>query len=190
MMKRRKEIFKRDTILQKLMEIGEMTAEGLIKSVFKIPIIFDKRRKVYASAEKFPSIDWRARVAFHNLLYRLKKDELISRTTAGKIKITDDGIKHLDENPSWTRRYEPAPNTKKDRVILVMFDIPEVFNRKRDWLRFHLREMGFLPIQKSVFYSNNLLPEDFVQDLKKHKILHYIHVLSVNKAGTLSRWLE
>lgn len=140
-------------------------------------------------------IDFKTKVIFRNLLLKLKKEGLITKSS-NKLKITNTGKKYLEEQikltqtPSWFKTYQLISNPDKNVIILVMFDVPEIQRIKSDWLRFKLEEFGYRSLQRSVFWGTKLLPKDFIEDLEKYNILPYVHILSVNKKGTVSEFLK
>jgi DNA-binding transcriptional regulator PaaX len=75
--------------------------------------------------------------------------------------------------PSHSRPHSSdRSKTKKNGNIIVAFDIPEKYRRKRDWLRSELIFLDFTPIQKSVWFGSAPLPQKFIENLNSLKILH------------------
>lgn len=73
-----------------------------------------------------------------------------------------------------------------DNVIrLVTFDIPEHERKKRNWFHYELRACGFDPLHKSVFIGKRPLPEDLIQAIDDLCLSDYVHIVSLDKAGTL-----
>ena len=54
--------------------------------------------------------------------------------------------------------------------LIVMYDIPHLQKRERDWLRRHLIRFGYVMIQKSVWVGPSPLPKEFRVYLKEIKI--------------------
>ncbi|MBU1091836.1 hypothetical protein KKA27_03175 [Patescibacteria group bacterium] len=90
--------------------------------------------------------------AFNNLnKHRLVK---ISYNKKGEqiIKITEDGKKRILKYEYQDLKID-IPK-KWDKIWrLVIFDIPEVHKKARDAMTFKLQDMGFYPLQKSVFIT-------------------------------------
>jgi len=63
---------------------------------------------------------------------------------------------------------ESAPKS-----LIVMYDIPHLQKKERDWLRRHLIRFGYVMIQKSVWVGPSPLPKEFVNYLKEIKIENY-----------------
>lgn len=71
-------------------------------------------------------------------------------------------------------------------VRLVAFDIPESFRKRRDWLRTKLVTQDFRMLQKSVWIGTRPLAEEFLEELKDQKLLPFIHIVSIDRKGTLT----
>ena len=58
---------------------------------------------------------------------------------------------------------------KKDaqKNLLLMYDIPHVRKKERDWFRRQLKNFEFVMIQRSVWVGPSPLPKDFLDYLKK-----------------------
>lgn len=58
---------------------------------------------------------------------------------------------------------------KKDapKNLLLMYDIPHVRKKERDWFRRQLKNFDFIMIQKSVWVGPSPLPTDFMTYLKR-----------------------
>ena len=200
--KRRKNFFRREVILQKLAEAGEYTANGLLNAIWGfgamasamlLPYHSSYRALRSAAGVSAPTIDLQMKVAFWSLISKLKKEGLVAETKKGKLTITKNGEDYLEEKsqtPSWFKTYKIIRNPNKNKLILVIFDIPEIQRIKRDWLRFQLSNLEFRFLQKSVMFSNNILPKEFIDDLKKYELLPHVHIFSVTKKGTISEFLK
>ncbi|PIP29954.1 hypothetical protein COX26_01325 [Candidatus Jorgensenbacteria bacterium CG23_combo_of_CG06-09_8_20_14_all_54_14] len=58
--------------------------------------------------------------------------------------------------------------------MIVAFDIPERYSRKRRWLREELTKLGFVPLQKSVWVGPSPLPRNFIEALGELDLLGFI----------------
>ncbi|MFA6000440.1 MAG: hypothetical protein WC783_05740 [Candidatus Paceibacterota bacterium] len=65
-----------------------------------------------------------------------------------------------------------ASSFKKDapKNLLLIYDIPEVQKKERDWFRRQLKNFDFVMIQRSVWVGPSPLPKDFLDYLKEIKI--------------------
>lgn len=98
----------------------------------------------------------RNQLRFYDLLYRLRKDELVKKGNNGKkflIELTNKGREVLDKLRN-KRQYNPSRiNYKPERdntLKIIIFDIPETERTKRAWLRDVLRNLEFQMLQRSV----------------------------------------
>jgi hypothetical protein len=129
---------------------------------------------------------------FYNLLYHLQKEGLIKKKNKGKTSwlITKKGKEKLRKLKEQQKDFIPKKTynlEKGDDLKIVIFDIPEKYREKRDWLRWVLLNLNFKMLQKSVWIGQNKLPQDFIKDLKELNILQYIEIFSVNKTGTIKQ---
>ena len=196
-MKRRKKFFRREVILGTLATIGETTLQELLDMAWSAGSFLgamaspDSYRKLKSfSVGGAPvTIDFKSKVAFYSLISKLGKEGLISKMGDKKLKITGPGKKFWKEKRnsiSWQTKYPLAKNTNSQEIYLIIFDIPEEDRAKRDWLRFHIKQLGFKQLQLSVWQGNAPLPEEFMYDLKAASLLSCVHIFSVNKKGTLA----
>lgn len=82
----------------------------------------------------------------------------------------------------------PNPSYVKEddrRSTIVAFDVPERFKEKRHWLRSVLKNLGLRMVQKSVWLGKVKIPREFIDDLKKLKILDFVEIFGITKGGTL-----
>ena len=190
MKRRKKKLFNRDLILEKLAEVGEVTAEYLLNLVCNLPAVFDRRVSMQSFPRHTITVDFRTMMAWRSMLYKLRKEGLIYQVKGDKVKVAKEGVEYISNNPSWLKSYKAARNKNPQEVILIVFDIPERMRVKRDWLRFQLENLDYSPLQRSVWYGNNILPDNFLEDLKRYDLLPHVHILSVNKKGSISNWLS
>lgn len=130
-----------------------------------------------------------------SLIYKLKSDDCISvnsmKNSKLKWDLTKSGIKKLIKlQRQFARGFLPSPHYSKERseqIIIVIFDIPESERRKRDWFRAVVEFLGFKMLQKSVWIGYIKISEDLMGDLKNLRLLDYIEIFSVNKAGSLKQ---
>jgi hypothetical protein len=191
----------KETITEKILEILQMQAENAIDL---LDIIFSDRYTSYRKARRslhygppqFKS-DWaewyRKRRAFHALLQKLKNEGFIKKENPRKNSpwsITKLGLKRLAfiKNKKKERQNQPWKYQKEtgSGLLIVSFDVPEKEREKRYWLRSALCSLDFKKIQQSVWAGTAKLPEEFITDLKAHKMLSYVHIFSVSQSGTIS----
>lgn len=122
---------------------------------------------------------------FYNLLSKLKREKLIQRAQNGKWRLTVRGIKRshtiLQRMPP-THTYDPKPSRE---LILIVFDVPEKERRKRNWLRAALKRLNFRMLQQSVWMGKTELPETFLHDLRRMRLLSYVEILVITRTGSV-----
>lgn len=126
------------------------------------------------------------RARLRTLISQLKKAKLVRESPAGW-RVTRAGKEKIRQLTDRLMRKKSYAEEKTDALTIVMFDIPEKYKGYRDWIRHAIRGCGFDQLQKSVFAGNAQLPEEFIKDLDRLSLLHYIQIFSVNKKGTLEK---
>ena len=61
-------------------------------------------------------------------------------------------------------------NDNSSKNLIVMYDIPHLQKKERDWFRRQLIKFNYVMIQKSVWVGPSPLPNDFLDYLKDIKI--------------------
>lgn len=117
-----------------------------------------------------------------NTLSKLKKKGLISNGPTGwegtlQAEIYLAG--HEPFFPHFGKQTKEVRKKKKD--LMVMFDIPEEYKNKRDWLRVELMALGFEQIQKSVWHGPSPLPMEFIEAIKAHHLVEYLKFFKAAK---------
>lgn len=119
-------------------------------------------------------------------IYKLKAQGLIELDASKSIKLTKTGKNKLEniKNTQFLDKnfYE---SEKGNKVIIVSYDLPVMFNRERDKLRGVLKSLGFNMVHKSVWIGKVKLPAKFILGLNKLHLLSYIEILQVTKQGSL-----
>jgi len=110
--------------------------------------------------------------AIYTTLYRLQKNNLVTHrehewqiTKKGKAYIKAKLARFLPHFP----KKKPLKNIPKSMIII--FDIPERKRGYRDWLRIELRNLGFIMLQKSVWFGPAPLPHKFIELLQNIGIM-------------------
>ncbi|MBI4993784.1 CRISPR-associated endonuclease Cas2 [Candidatus Wolfebacteria bacterium] len=112
-------------------------------------------------------------------LSRLKKRGLIENKN-NIWKITQEGRNYLKEKSFLIAPhfgYLKIKNTKKD--MIVIFDIPEIRKKQRNWLRKNLTALGFIMLQESVWFGPSPLPKEFIEYLNETNLLQYLKFFKV-----------
>ncbi len=146
-------------------------------------------RNSEAHREKFLA-ETRDRQRFSNLISKLKREGLIGgdRHEWKLIKLGKARLTKIQEIKSKKVDLPILKYEKKSGkdFTLVIFDIPEIHKEKRNWLREVLIGLDFRLLQKSVWIGRVVIPEEFMIDIKRLKIVDYVHVFSVLGTGTIT----
>ncbi len=114
-------------------------------------------------------------------LYRLKNKGLISKN-GSTWNITKSGREFIrSENRRLPHTATKSLSPKINKNMIIAFDIPETYKRKRAWLRFELTNLGFEPIQKSVWFGPSPLPEEFIRSLSELHMLNFLKFFRATK---------
>ena len=132
-----------------------------------------------------------AKRSFSSMLSHLKNQGLVRRRGPKKQSswaITAKGRRLLRQPPASAPRYTPDDLPPEDGIPrLITFDIPEKHRKQRQWLRTTLISCGFKFLQRSVFLGWRPIPEDVIQEINRRRMSRYIHIVSVQKTGTLPK---
>ncbi|MEK7187681.1 MAG: CRISPR-associated endonuclease Cas2 [Patescibacteria group bacterium] len=181
--------------LEAMAEVGVTTME-LIEVLATSPYGLPYGKLNNASEEKRLEREKRKRSfqqkrEVYNLVYRLQQMGLIKKER-NKWELTSNGKGKLQKLKS---SHSPLPpklySSKNDKEWkIIMFDIPEKYRRKRDWVRSTVRHLGFQMLQKSVWIGKVQVPEQFLKDLEELDILSYVEILAITKSGTIEKLRE
>lgn len=130
---------------------------------------------------------------FDDLLYRLRKDELVEdveKNDKSFLRLTQNGREIL--NKLRKKKDDAMPDAKyqsqnDDGLKIIIFDIPEDEKKKRVWLRSALNNLNFNMLQRSVWAGKAKLPEEFLRDLSKLKLLSCVEIFAISKTGSLKQ---
>ena len=131
-----------------------------------------KRMKGWMDVPKPKRIDYQKlkEQTLRTILSRLKKRGLVE-DKKGIWAITEKGREFL-KNKIPHFRHLKTENKKKEMV--VVFDIPELRRKQRNWLRSELMALNFIPLQKSVWLGPAPLPKEFIKYLSETNLLQYL----------------
>ena len=113
-------------------------------------------------------------------LSRLKKRGFVENKSRGVWALTQKGIAHLAEK--FRKKEERIKLKNKPKNMIIAFDIPERFKRKRNWLRQELTQTGFTMLQKSLWLGPAPVSEQFIHAMKDMELLGYIKFLKVGES--------
>ncbi len=158
-----------------------------------------KKARILGLGPKRFKTNWaesfRDRQQFYSLLDHLKREGLVESkrkersstwkiTPRGRAKLKEMVLRNLYANVS--AKYDEAAPASSLKIIT--YDIPTSEKQgKRAWLRWALKNLGFKPLQKSVWLGKRKIPARFLEDLRHRRMLPYIHIIEVANAGTLRK---
>ncbi len=117
--------------------------------------------------------------SYRTTLSRLNKRDYIKKVS-DKWFITPSGIKYLNNKRIYNSKFLNR-NKKSEKDLLLMFDIPEIRRKERQWFRKHLKQFGFVMLQQSVWVGPSPLPKDFSDFLKEIKLHQCIRTFKLAK---------
>ncbi len=104
-------------------------------------------------------------------LHRLQGQGLVVNDS-GLWRITRRGLMYLKNVlPAHTRMLRKQRTEKR---MIIAFDIPERYRRKRNWLRLELGVLGFTMLQKSVWFGPAPLPKSFIRSLEELRLIPFM----------------
>lgn len=167
----------RQLILEKLAELGE----GMLDAFF--PKTYPEAR-LWRNLLGLDRLYKFSKPTFSSILSQLRRDGLVERTNSkqkARWRITKKGLHHIE------RDLAPRHPARDGIMRVVSFDIPEVHRKKRRWIREAILDLGYQPLQKSVWIGFTPLPEDFFSDLDLMTLRDNIHIFAVTKEGTIRK---
>ncbi len=149
------------------------------------------KREKSSPAKLTPIKQKEVKQRYYKLLSALKRDGLIKKETKEKQKflfLTKKGkekLTLLKKKLGLSLPKKIYSKEKAEKVVIVIFDIPEKERRKRNWLRMALRSLGLKMVQKSVWIGKVKIPKEFLDDLYFLKITPYVEIFEVKRSGSL-----
>jgi len=131
-----------------------------------------------------------AKHSLSSTLYRLRKEGLVASSGPKKKMvwaITKEGRRFLKQTALRSARSVYTLAAEDGMTRLVTFDIPKQKQKKRRWLHAELLACGFRPLHKSVFIGKRPLPGDFIKNLHELRLGTYVHIVGIEKSGTLAK---
>ena len=117
----------------------------------------------------------------YTALHRFKKAKLLEEKIFYNSKgyvLTPKGYLKFYRSCPQNYKLKKYPNKK---YLMVFFDIPEKERQKRDDLRFILRELGFQPIQKSVWATEYQVEKQLQTAITNCALERYVKPLIVQE---------
>ena len=119
-------------------------------------------------------------------LSRLKKKGFVE-SKSGSWAITKRGrdflVKALRMRAH--KSYFLHASKKKEKNLIIVFDIPEKQKSKRDWLRAELLGLGFVMLQKSVWFGPAPISKEFIEILGDLGVLPYLKFFDAKESDII-----
>jgi CRISPR-associated endonuclease Cas2 len=122
--------------------------------------------------------------AMKQTISRLQKYGFVKKDNNNNFLLTVRGEKVAEKILGYKKRLEEEWDGK---YRLVIFDIPEVDRRHRNWLRRELYFLGYEKLQNSVFISKLSLTEELIQEIKERGIESGVNYLLVEHVYDLEK---
>jgi DNA-binding transcriptional regulator PaaX len=107
-------------------------------------------------------------------LRRLEEQGLVEKQD-GLWKITGLGKSNLKKTFDYSKYLKELHlSAKRKKNMIVSFDIPEKMRARRNWLRGELLAMGFICLQKSLWFGPSPLPKNFVKEIGYRDLLKHL----------------
>jgi len=133
------------------------------------------------SSQTRGNLDEMSENTFRVTLSRLRNRGFIENRR-GVWKTTLTGFKKIQDNGLLWKINKPKRQIKN---LVIIFDIPELERRRRNWLRSELKFLGFVQIQKSVWLGPSPLHKDFLEALRNLKILRYLKFFEAKESDII-----
>lgn len=164
---------------------------GYGASYSKLEYLLSKREDERLKRNLDKKLQIKLKQRYQNVLYKLKKDGLIEEKIKNERRfftITKKGTKRLNFLKGGLSLATPPINYQKktgNKIVIVIFDIPEKERRKRQWLREVLKNIGLKMAQKSVWIGKMKIPKQFLDDLYVLKIIDFVEIFEISSSGSL-----
>lgn len=117
-------------------------------------------------------------------LSRLKKRGFVENKNRAW-RITKIGRAYWEKISPLPRHSKVRSERSGPKNIIIIFDIPEVVKKKRDWLRQELVCLGFVMLQKSVWFGPAPLPQEFIDSLKTLHLMPHVKFFEAKEADVI-----
>ena len=120
---------------------------------------------------------------FRNLIYRLKKNNLIKvKNLEGKqaVILTRKGIDRALKN-RFKKERGNLKKRKDGKWIMIIFDIPQKYNKSRNLLRSILQNLGYKMFQQSVWVTPYDVSRKTEELLQQYSLDDYVKIFLIEK---------
>ena len=136
-------------------------------------------KEVERLVRRKPALKKTSSQTVRNTLTRLKKQGLVSHSSGGWSSAKMPQVRLRKAELTLPEKKKRSRQSRGEMV--VVYDIPEVYKVKRNWLRSSLVILGFRQLQKSVWVGPAPLPGEFIEQIGRSGMLEYTHFFQVKK---------
>lgn len=157
-------------------------AETITELIIKILLYRAlSQKEIERLLRKYQISNTTSSASIKNTLYRLKKKNLVTKTSTGwsSTPLAESVLAKKNESPK-KFKIKSEKGIRQDEMI-VMYDIPENLKKSRNRLREALKTLCFKQKQKSVWIGPAPLPKEFINYLSELKIGEYINFFRVKE---------
>ncbi len=182
-----------DTITNAVDLFDVISSSGYGVSPSKLEYELSKRQRERSEKSVEENFKRQEKQKYYNFIYYLKKNGLIDEKEKDDKKffiITKKGKEKLFSLREQNKNRLPNPFYKKesgDKFTIIVFDIPEIKKRKRNWLRAALRDLHFKMIQKSVWMGKIKIPKEFLSDIREMDLIDCVEIFEISRTGSLEK---
>jgi len=183
----------KDVVINTADIFDAILSSGYGASYGRMQYELSKRQREREVKKSIREQQWQLKQKYYKMMHALKQDGLIEERQKDKKKfwvLTKKGEGKLILLKERNKKRLPEISYQKektDRVVVVIFDIPETEKRKRRWLRAALDNLGFKMIQKSVWMGKVKIPQEFLDDLFEMRLTSFVEIFEISKTGSLKQ---
>lgn len=161
--------------MQKHWEDEVSFGDLIISQLLSYGSIKIQRKILYKLVQKRRALN---RQTFNNNLYQLKNRGILDFDSNKNIVIHKNALKR---HTLFAKiKEKPTGETK----VMVLFDIPEIKRKTRNWLRLQLKLWDFEMLQQSVWLGKGPLPKEFNSRLKLLDINEGVKIFKIQSVKT------
>jgi len=123
--------------------------------------------------------------SFYSLLNKLKNQGMLAKSESPKGALWRATAAGFNKCMLLKEKKVFYVTESDDKLKIIAYDIPEKERIKRLWLCEALEIMNFKKLQKSLAVGKSKIPEIFLEDLHRKKMLQYVHIFEVSQTGTI-----
>ena len=117
---------------------------------------------------------------FSNEFSRLRRLGLIEKDSEF-MRLTPKGKEYIKKRQESLKNFSFNFLKSSPKDLIIMFDIPERKKAEREWFRFHLKKLGFVMIQRSVWVGPSPIPKEFYDYLEEIKLTDCLKTFKLAK---------